>query len=319
MVKKPKSSKDEANREAYKSTLSVVLESEKISEGQEIMLEKLRKKLTIPDEVHYHLYAQILNEQIPDAKEAGDTEKVLDIMGRSLEADPSQEALWREKGVLLGETSRYEEAIHAFTQALMIASGVISEETPSEKPEEETAEEPEEPEEEKVEEPEEPAEEKVEEPEEPAEEKVEEPDEPEEEKAEEPDVEFEMDEAEEEEGLLADDDWDSDDDILGEEKAEEEPEPEEKEKEPLHYIECPKCGADVPVYTKDRPITIECSTCGAKGRLTKPYDEEDKSSEEEKPDTMNCPKCGEIVEIPSKERPVVINCEACGAKGRLTK
>ena len=41
------SSTDEANRSAYKSTLSVVLDSEKVSEDQESMLEKLRKKLSI--------------------------------------------------------------------------------------------------------------------------------------------------------------------------------------------------------------------------------------------------------------------------------
>ncbi|RLF56190.1 MAG: hypothetical protein DRN28_01100, partial [Thermoplasmata archaeon] len=51
------------------------------------------------------------------------------------------------------------------------------------------------------------------------------------------------------------------------------PEAEEKEAEakPVIYktIKCPHCGGPIPITTTERPITVICPNCGAKGKLVK--------------------------------------------------
>jgi len=40
-----------------------------------------------------------------------------------------------------------------------------------------------------------------------------------------------------------------------------------KSKGNMSHIECPKCGSAVPVHSTERPITVQCPNCGAKGKL----------------------------------------------------
>jgi KaiC/GvpD/RAD55 family RecA-like ATPase/ribosomal protein S13 len=35
----------------------------------------------------------------------------------------------------------------------------------------------------------------------------------------------------------------------------------------ISHIECPKCGSAVPVTSTERPLTVQCPSCGAKGKL----------------------------------------------------
>ena len=49
----------------------------------------------------------------------------------------------------------------------------------------------------------------------------------------------------------------------------EEIEDDDEEKEPIKEIPCPRCKSKVPIYTEDRPLDIECPSCGKKGTLKK--------------------------------------------------
>ncbi len=40
---------------------------------------------------------------------------------------------------------------------------------------------------------------------------------------------------------------------------------EEEEKIPVDYLACPHCGATFPIFTANRPLKIECPSCGVKG------------------------------------------------------
>jgi WD40 repeat protein len=53
--------------------------------------------------------------------------------------------------------------------------------------------------------------------------------------------------------------WDDDDD--------EEEDEEEEEEEELDTMPCPKCGTTVTIPSKERPVTVECQDCGARGKL----------------------------------------------------
>jgi predicted RNA-binding Zn-ribbon protein involved in translation (DUF1610 family) len=103
-------------------------------------------------------------------------------------------------------------------------------------------------------------------------------------------------------------------------------------------IDCPKCGAEIKVESKERPIKIKCPKCGAKGTLkdegegkkpAPPPEEEaeEKPSKEDEPageeggdeaTTIDCP-CGGKIPVPSSKRPIKIECPKCGRKGTLKK
>lgn len=80
----------------------------------------------------------------------------------------------------------------------------------------------------------------------------------------------EAEEEEEEEEADEDDiDFEIDEDEDDEEDDEDEDEDEDEEKEPIKEINCPRCKGKVPIYTDERPLDIECPSCGKKGTLKK--------------------------------------------------
>lgn len=38
-----------------------------------------------------------------------------------------------------------------------------------------------------------------------------------------------------------------------------------EERMPVDYMACPRCGATFPIFTTQRPLKIECPSCGIKG------------------------------------------------------
>jgi hypothetical protein len=90
---------------------------------------------------------------------------------------------------------------------------------------------------------------------------------PPEDKEEDEEDEDEEDEDEEEEEGVA---WEEEEEDEEEEDEEDEDEEDEEEEEgELDTMDCPKCGETVTIPSKERPITIECENCGAKGKITK--------------------------------------------------
>ena len=57
--------------------------------------------------------------------------------------------------------------------------------------------------------------------------------------------------------------------IIQDDEEDEIEEEEAKPKKPIKHIKCPKCKGKVPIYTKKRPVKIECPECGKKGTLKK--------------------------------------------------
>jgi hypothetical protein len=86
------------------------------------------------------------------------------------------------------------------------------------------------------------------------------------------DDEDEEDEEDEEEGVSWEEeegDEDEEEDEFEEEDDEEDEEEDEDEEADLDTMPCPKCGSTIMITSSERPITIECDECGAKGKLTK--------------------------------------------------
>lgn len=80
----------------------------------------------------------------------------------------------------------------------------------------------------------------------------------------------------------------------------------EAETEPDHeFLECPECGAEVPLPTEGN--LIKCPDCGLEGE----------APERLEPVVFECPACDGDIEIWTQAMPAILECPHCGVSGSL--